>query len=60
GAPESATVASEERLREVLDALLPELAPSRAAAVAARLTGTSRRAAYRAALDRAERDDPEA
>lgn len=54
GAPESATAASHERLREVLDALLPELSPSRAAAVAARLTGTNRRTAYRAALDRAD------
>ncbi len=53
GAPESATAASDARLREVLDALLPELSPSRAAAVAARLTGANRRAAYRAALDRA-------
>lgn len=53
GAPESDSAASDERLREVLDALLPELSPSRAAAIAARLTGISRRAAYRAALDRA-------
>lgn len=52
GASDSASAASDARLREVLDALLPELAPSRAASVAARLTGISRRAAYRAALDR--------
>lgn len=52
GAPEPETAAEDERLREVLDALLPELSPSRAAAVAARLTGASRRTAYRAALDR--------
>lgn len=56
GAPESETAAGDERLREVLDALLPELSPSRAAAVAARLTGANRRTAYRAALDRAGGD----
>lgn len=39
-------------LDAALSALLPELAPGRAAAVAARLTGVSRREAYRAALAR--------
>lgn len=38
-------------LAAALDALLPELPPARAAAVAARLTGVRRREAYRAALD---------
>jgi len=39
-------------LGTVLEALLPELAPGRAAAVAARLTGDSRQAAYAEALKR--------
>lgn len=39
-------------LSEALDALLPELPASRAAAVAARLTGTPKKVAYRVALER--------
>jgi len=50
GAPQDRGEKRTVGLDEALAALLPELAPARAAAVAARLTGTSRREAYRAAL----------
>jgi len=49
GAPEPETPAA-AALDTVLAALLPELPPTRAAAVAARLTGVRRRDAYQAAL----------
>lgn len=52
GAPAPAAGADGPDLEAVLDALLAELPPARAAAVAARLTGVTRRAAYRAALAR--------
>lgn len=47
GAPPAAAGVT---LAAALDALLPELPPGRAAAVAARLTGAKRQQAYRAAL----------
>lgn len=52
GAPARPAGADGPGLEAVLDALLAELPPARAAAVAARLTGVTRRAAYRAALAR--------
>ncbi|MDZ7749352.1 MAG: 16S rRNA (cytidine(1402)-2'-O)-methyltransferase [Halofilum sp. (in: g-proteobacteria)] len=57
GAAASAGETARVTLAAALDALLPELPPARAAAVAARLTGTSRRAAYDAALARGQRGD---
>lgn len=52
GAPEAGRQGTTVDLEAALDALLPELPPARAAAVAARLTGVSRKAAYSAALAR--------
>jgi len=50
GASEAPAGSTGITLSDALDALLPELPPARAAAVAARLTGTKRRDAYQAAL----------
>lgn len=52
GATAARSVGRVPGLAETLDALLAELPPGRAAAVAARLTGASRREAYEAALAR--------
>lgn len=57
GAPAADTGAAQVTLEAALDALLPELPPARAAAVAARLTGGNRRAAYDAALARGRAGD---
>lgn len=56
GAPESVAGTGGPELDRVLDALLAELPPARAAAVAARLTGVSRREAYTRALQRQPAD----
>ncbi len=56
GTPQSQRSAD---LATVLDALLPELPPARAAAVAARLTGQPRKVAYRAALEQGESHKPD-
>ena len=59
GAGAEAATPAAVSLEAALDALLPELPPTRAAAVAARLTGVRRRDAYRAALARGNAgDDP--
>lgn len=50
GASEAPSGSAGITLAAALDALLPELPPARAAAVAARLTGVKRRDAYQAAL----------
>lgn len=50
GASEAPAGSTGITLAGALDALLPELPPARAAAVAARLTGAKRRDAYQAAL----------
>lgn len=50
GASEAPAGSAGITLAGALDALLPELPPARAAAVAARLTGAKRREAYKAAL----------
>lgn len=50
GASEAPAGTTGITLADALDALVPELPPARAAAVAARLTGVKRRDAYQAAL----------
>jgi 16S rRNA (cytidine1402-2'-O)-methyltransferase len=52
GADTPASTAQAIDLETALDALLPELPPARAAAVAARLTGVPKKEAYRAAMAR--------
>jgi len=52
GADAPAGTAQAIDLATALDALLPELPPARAAAVAARLTGVSKKEAYQAAMAR--------
>lgn len=54
GASEAATAAGALELDRVLELLLAELPPARAAAVAARLTGVSRREVYARAMEMAD------
>lgn len=55
GAPEAATTTGAFELDRVLELLLAELPPTRAAAVAARLTGMPRREVYARAMEMAEK-----